>query len=92
MREKITITPEQVEEMARHFVSGGEQSRQIMARLQQSVQSLEQDWEGVSKQRFVQDFQEADKQMQALARMLESIALELNALANRFRLIDQTRI
>ncbi|ANS74111.1 type VII secretion protein EsxA [Paenibacillus yonginensis] len=91
MAGRIMVNPEQIEEMARQFLQGGEQSRQIIAGLTQMVNSLEQEWEGLSKQRFFHEFQEADKQMQAFVSMLESIGEELAAMSNKFRALDQTR-
>ncbi|WP_223067437.1 WXG100 family type VII secretion target [Paenibacillus caui] len=91
MAGRITVSPEQIEEMARQFLQGGEQSRQIIAGLTRIVQTMEQDWEGLSKQRFFHEFQEADKQMQAFVYMLESIGQELAAMSNKFRSIDQGR-
>ncbi|GGA38788.1 WXG100 family type VII secretion target [Paenibacillus physcomitrellae] len=88
---RITVNPEQIEEMARQFLQGGEQSRQIIAGLTQMVNSLEQEWEGLSKQRFFHEFQEADKQMKAFVYMLESIGEELAVMSNKFRSLDQTR-
>lgn len=92
MSGRITVSPEQIEEMARQFLEGGEQSRQILAGLVRMVQNMEQDWEGLAKQRFFYEFQEADKQMQALVHLLESIGQELAAMSHKFRAIDQNRM
>lgn len=92
MSGRITVSPEQMEEMARQFIEGGEQSRQILGALVKMVQNMEQDWEGLSKQRFYNEFQEADKQMQSFVHMLESIGQELAAMSQKFRTIDQNRM
>ncbi|AWB44414.1 WXG100 family type VII secretion target [Paenibacillus sp. CAA11] len=91
MSDRVHLNPEQIESIARQFMQGKERTRQISSDLALTVQNLEQEWEGVSKQRFMQDFQEADRQMRALVHTLEAIGLELSALAHKFRTIDQTR-
>ncbi|MBP2001000.1 WXG100 family type VII secretion target [Paenibacillus shirakamiensis] len=91
MSGRITISPEQVEQIARQFKQSSEESRQIVLGLTQAVQGMESDWEGVTKQRFIQEFEEADKQMKYFAQILESISEELNSISQRFRSIDQNK-
>jgi WXG100 family type VII secretion target len=52
---------------------------------------MEGQWEGMTKQRFFQEFQEASKQMQAFVTTLNSISQELTAIANKFRTVDQAK-
>ncbi|ADM69831.1 WXG100 family type VII secretion target [Paenibacillus sp. SEL3] len=91
MAGRILITPEQVDQVANQFKQSGEQSQQIVSSLTQSISGMEGQWEGMTKQRFFQEFQEASKQMQAFVTTLNSISQELTAIANKFRTVDQTK-
>ncbi|USB31985.1 WXG100 family type VII secretion target [Paenibacillus sp. YPG26] len=89
MAGRITISPEHVEQIAKQFKMSSEESRQIVSNLTNAVQGMENEWEGVTKQRFIQEFQEADKQMQSFVQILDSISEELLSISRKFRSIDQ---
>lgn len=91
MAGRITISPEQVDQVAAQFKQSSEESRQIIAGLTHSIQQMEGEWEGMSKERFVQQFQEADKQMKSFMFILENISQELTLISQKFRTIDQSR-
>ncbi|EJW17916.1 WXG100 family type VII secretion target [Paenibacillus alvei] len=91
MAGRILITPEQVDQVANQFKQGGDQSQQIVASLTQSIQGMEGQWEGMTKQRFFQEFQEASKQMQSFVQTLNTISEELKAIAQKFRTVDEQR-
>ncbi|WP_374015705.1 WXG100 family type VII secretion target [Paenibacillus thiaminolyticus] len=91
MAGRILITPEQMDQVANQFKQGGEQSQQVVSGLTQAIQGMEGQWEGMTKQRFFQEFQEASGQMQAFVQTLNGISEELRTIANKFRTIDQQR-
>lgn len=91
MAGRILITPEQVDQVANQFKQSGEQSQQIVSSLTNAIQGMEGQWEGMAKQRFFQEFQEASKQMQSFVQTLNSISQELTAIANKFHTVDQTK-
>ncbi|BFH63737.1 MULTISPECIES: WXG100 family type VII secretion target [Paenibacillus] len=91
MAGRILITPEQVESVANQFKQGGEQSNSIVTGLQQAINGMEGQWEGMTKQRFFQEFQEASKQMQSFVQILNNISQELTAIAQKFRTVDESR-
>ncbi|UHA73838.1 WXG100 family type VII secretion target [Paenibacillus sp. 481] len=88
MSRRILITPERVEDVAKQFKQGSEQSQELISVLTQAVQSMEGEWDGVTKQRFFQQFQEANQQMQLFVHMLNTIDSELSAIAQKFRTVD----
>ncbi|GIP21551.1 MULTISPECIES: WXG100 family type VII secretion target [Paenibacillus] len=90
MAGRITISPEHVEQIAKQFKMSSEESRQIVSNLANAVQGMEHEWEGVTKQRFIKEFQEADKQMKSFVQILDSISEELIAISQKFRSIDQS--
>ncbi|MFM1652484.1 WXG100 family type VII secretion target [Brevibacillus sp. B_LB10_24] len=87
---RILITPDQVDAVANEFRQGREQSQQIIDRLNQQVNNMEGQWDGMTKQRFFQEFQEANKQMSNFLQLLESISQELTQIAARFRQADES--
>lgn len=91
MSGRISISPEQVDTVANQFKQSGEQSQQLVASLTQAIQGMEGQWEGMAKQRFFQEFQEAGRQMQTFVQTLNTISQELTAIAQKFRAIDETR-
>ncbi|GIO29872.1 MULTISPECIES: WXG100 family type VII secretion target [Paenibacillus] len=91
MAGRILITPEQVDAVANQFKQGGEQSQQIVNGLTQAIHGMEGQWEGMTKQRFFQEFQEANKQMQSFVQILNNISQELTAIAQKFRTVDESR-
>ncbi|MGM1045166.1 WXG100 family type VII secretion target [Paenibacillus uliginis N3/975] len=91
MAGRILITPEQVEQVANQFKQSGEQSQQIVNSLTQSVNGMEGQWDGMTKQRFFQEFQEASRLMNSFVQTLDSISTELKAIAQKFRMADESR-
>ncbi|WP_106765957.1 WXG100 family type VII secretion target [Paenibacillus faecalis] len=91
MAGRILITPEQVEQVANQFKQSSEQSQQIVNSLTQSVNGMEGQWDGMTKQRFFQEFQEASRLMNSFVLTLESISTELKAIAQKFRMADESR-
>ncbi|MFC7679484.1 WXG100 family type VII secretion target [Paenibacillus sp. GCM10028914] len=91
MAGRILITPEQVEQVANQFKQSGEQSQQIVNSLTQSVNGMEGQWDGMTKQRFFQEFQEASRLMNSFVQTLDSISMELKAIAQKFRMADESR-
>ncbi|MBH8593633.1 WXG100 family type VII secretion target, partial [Paenactinomyces guangxiensis] len=69
---RILITPEEVEQVAQQFKVKREESSQIINALNQQIQGLEGQWDGMTKQRFFQDFQEARKNMENFVHLLDN--------------------
>jgi WXG100 family type VII secretion target len=86
----IKISPEEVEAVAKQVRASKEQSQQIINGLTQKIHALEANWEGMSKQKFAQDFQTAQKSMNQFVQLLDSIANELTHIAAKFRQADQS--
>lgn len=86
---RILINPDEVEGVAKDFKSKREQSQQIITALNQRINSLEGQWDGMTKQRFFQDFQEAKKNMENFTQLLDNISQALSQIATKFRQTDQ---
>ncbi len=85
---RIKITPEQVRQMSTQFKQAGEQSRQMLATLNSTVEGLQADWEGITQQRFFQEYEQWKASMTQFAQQLDDISGQLNGVAARFETID----
>ncbi|MBM7643963.1 MULTISPECIES: WXG100 family type VII secretion target [Scopulibacillus] len=88
MSMRILVTPEELDGIAQQFKNGAENGRQQTQHLYQALQSLDGKWDGNTKQRFFNQFNESRQHMEAYVQLLESIDQELRAIANRFRTAD----
>jgi len=53
------------------------------------MSNLAAEWEGVSKERFYQDYEQWRTNMRQFVDLLDSIGKQLHATAERFRVTDQ---
>ncbi|MCI1696621.1 WXG100 family type VII secretion target [Aneurinibacillus aneurinilyticus] len=88
MSMRILVTPEELEGIAQQFKNGSDASRQQTAQLYQALQSLEGKWDGATKKRFFDQFEQSRRHMEAYVQLLDSIDQELRAIATRFRQAD----
>jgi WXG100 family type VII secretion target len=86
---RILINPDEVDAVAKEFKAKREESQQIINSLAQRINGMEGQWDGMTKQRFFQDFQEAKKNMDHFVQLLENISQALTQIATKFRQTDQ---
>jgi WXG100 family type VII secretion target len=86
---RILINPDEVEAVAKEFQAKREQSQQIINSLSSRIHGLEGQWDGMTKQRFFHDFQEAKKNMDNFVQLLDNISQALTQIATKFRQTDQ---
>lgn len=86
---KILVTPEEMDNVAKQFTSGAQQSQELASKLNSTIQSMQGQWEGMTQNRFFQRFEADKKSMDQYVEMLNAVATELNDIAQRFRLADQ---
>jgi len=85
---RIKVTPEQVRNVATQFAQAGQQSQQMIANLNKTINTMQPEWEGMTAQKFYQDFQTWNTQMMKYVEMLNSINKQLNDIATRFAQAD----
>ncbi|WP_166244906.1 WXG100 family type VII secretion target [Paenibacillus turpanensis] len=88
MANRILVTPGELRNVARQFQQGGDQTEQLTNRLTQSLNGMQGQWDGMTKERFFQEFQNANNNMKQFVQMLESISQQLNSIADRFEQLD----
>lgn len=87
---RIRITPDQVRQVGSQFKQASQQSQEMVTRLQNTINGLEPEWEGLTKERFYQEFQQWRTSMTQFVDLLNNIGQQLDAIATRFETADQT--
>lgn len=89
MSNRILITPEQLEQVSTQFAQSGQQSREIVDRLSRSILEMESQWEGMTRERFYGDYQQARATMNKYLECLETISTDLKQISVKFRTTDE---
>jgi WXG100 family type VII secretion target len=86
---RIKITPDQVRQVGNQFKQASQQSNEMVSQLQNTMSGMEGEWEGLTKQRFYQEFQQWRTSMNQFVELLNGIGQQLDAIAARFEAADQ---
>ena len=86
---RIKLSPEQVRQVSTQFKQASSTSDQLVRSLQQTVDGLAPDFEGMTRERFYSDFQTWKTSMTQFVELLNSIGQQLDAIATRFETADQ---
>lgn len=89
MTNRILVSPEQLEQVARQFAQSGQQSQQMVMSLHQSVQQMEALWQGMTRERFYSQYMETRIRMDKFVESLHTVSKELEHIAVKFRQADQ---
>ncbi|SMF82705.1 WXG100 family type VII secretion target [Paenibacillus uliginis N3/975] len=90
MSNRILVTPEQLNQVSSQFSQSGQQSSDIVQRLQQSIQQMEGQWEGITRERFYGEYQQARITMNKFIECLHTVSTELNQISVKFRTADES--
>ena len=85
---RIVIAPERVRDVSNQFRQSGQQAQEIINRLESTLNTLYSEWEGMSEQRFMNDYNASKSIMQKFTELMEKVAQELNGIAERFAAAD----
>ena len=83
------ISPQDLHEAAEQFRQAGKDTLEIAKRLEKVTGQMEKKWEGASKQVFYQQYQQWNESSGGFAVLLNNIAQELHAMAERYEHVDQ---
>ena len=86
---RIKITPDQVRQVGNQFKQAGQQSQDMVSNLQSTMNGMEPEWEGLTKERFYQEYQQWRTSMTQFVELLNNIGQQLDAIAVRFEAADQ---
>ncbi|KKO53415.1 WXG100 family type VII secretion target [Paenibacillus sp. DMB20] len=88
MSNRILVTPEQLEQISAQFSQSGQQGGDIVQRLQGSIMQMEGQWEGITRERFYGEYQQARITMNKFVECLHNVSTELKQIAVKFRSTD----
>lgn len=86
---RIKITPDQIRQVGNQFKQASQQSNDMVSKLQSTMSGMEGEWEGLTKQRFYQEFQQWRTSMNQFVELLNGIGQQLDTIAARFQAADQ---
>lgn len=87
---RIKITPEQVRQVSSQFKTASDQSRQMVSQLQSTISGMQPEWEGMTQQRFYQEFEQWKTSMNQFVVLLNNIGSQLDQIAGRFESADSS--
>jgi WXG100 family type VII secretion target len=85
---QIRISPDQVRQMSGQFRQASQDSQNILGNLTNAVNNMQGEWEGMTQQRFFQEFEQWKASMSQFTQLLDSVSQQLDALAARFETVD----
>ena len=85
---QIRVSPDQVRQMSGQFKQASQDSQQILGNLANSVNNMQGQWEGMTQQKFFQEFEQWKSSMNQFTQLLDSVSHQLDDLATRFETID----
>jgi len=88
----IVVAPERLEATAQTFDARKAEVESILNSLQQTLNALDGEWDGVAQTKFYARWNETVPQMRRFAELLGEIAAELRRIAQAFREVDQNVI
>lgn len=89
MSNRILVTPEQLQQVSSQFAQSGQLSSDMVQQLQRSIHELESQWQGMTRERFYGEYQQARSTMLKFVECLQSISTELNQISVKFRTTDE---
>jgi WXG100 family type VII secretion target len=87
---EFLVSSEDLHRAALEFAQAGKDSQAVIKRLEKATGVLEDKWSGVTQETFYKHYREWRSQMGGFAVLLNGIAQQLNAIADRFEQADQT--
>jgi WXG100 family type VII secretion target len=85
---QIRVTPEEIRTIAGTFKQKSGDSQAMIQELTSVINRLDQSWDGLSNQKFMQDFQHWQSTMTQFVTVLDDINKQLVAVAGRFEQAD----
>lgn len=89
--QRIRITPEQVRQAGNQFRQGSEETQNTLSKLRSTVNTLQSEWEGMTKERFYGEYTKWESSMSNFVELLQSIGQQLDTIATRFEQADQAK-
>ncbi|WIV19856.1 WXG100 family type VII secretion target [Paenibacillus polygoni] len=85
---KIMVSPDQLMEVARHFLSQRQELERMCNQLDKQIYFISEGWSGATKERFFHEYLSARQSMGVTMEKISSIAQQLNFIARSFAEAD----
>jgi len=85
---RIHIDPQQVRSVASTFKQKSQESQQMISQLENQINSMQAEWEGMSAQKFYGDFEQWRSSMKQFTQILDGIGQQLDQIATRLATAD----
>ncbi|HYF94510.1 MAG TPA: WXG100 family type VII secretion target [Symbiobacteriaceae bacterium] len=85
---RILVTPEEVRRIATQFKQKSDESQAMVNELTVVINNLDQNWEGLSNQKFMHEFTQWQSTMGQFVTLLDEINKQLQMVAQRFENAD----
>lgn len=86
---RILVTPEELRSVAAQFKRSSDESNTMIQNLSVTVRNLDQSWDGLSSQKFYQDYEQWHQGMVRFVALLDDIQKQLLFIAQRFEEADR---
>ncbi|MFO7171885.1 MAG: WXG100 family type VII secretion target [Bacillota bacterium] len=86
---RIQVNPEELRAVAAQFRKSSEESNAMVQTLSTAVRNLDNNWDGLSSEKFYQDFEQWRQEMIHFVAVLDQIHQQLMAIAQRFEEADR---
>ncbi|EOW9530610.1 WXG100 family type VII secretion target [Bacillus cytotoxicus] len=86
---EIKVKPEQLEQIAKNIAEMQTRSQSIQQNLNQSIFSIQMQWQGATSQRFYGEYVRSTKLMESYIHNLQVTEKELRRIAKKFRQADE---
>lgn len=89
---EIIVSPAQLRQVSGQFRQESQNSRDLIQRLDTSLNSMQAEFQGMTSRSFYSNFQASKTNMNQFVQLLEQVAQEMDAIAQRFEAADQAGV
>jgi len=89
MAGQIRMTPDQMRQRASEFRTEGDNTEQVISKMQSLINNLMQEWEGQASVKFNDQFEQLKPSFQKMRELISDIASQLDQTAQAVEQMDQ---
>ena len=89
MSGQIRMTPEQMRQRAGEFRAEGDNTEQVIGKMQGLIDRLRGEWEGQAAQKFDEQFQQLKPAFQKMRELISDVATQLDGTAMAVEQLDR---
>ena len=89
MAGQIRMTPDQMRQRANEFRTEGDNTEQVISKMQSLINNLMQEWEGQASMKFNDQFEQLKPSFQKMRELISDIGSQLDQTAQAVEQMDQ---